>query len=472
MRGTVDTATRRRAEYSTDASNYRVVPEAVVYPQDADDVVAALDVLRELEVPVTARGAGRRSRELDRPGRRPGLHAPREPRARRRPGGAHGPHRAGRRHVDAPAGGGAARAAVRPGPVDAEPRDARRHDRQQRVRSARRRVRAHGRQRPRARRRRRPRAPLHGGPGRPDVRGGPRTGGARPREPRADPHGVRAVRAPGVGLLARAPAAGERVGPREGARRHRGHARDDPRGHGAPGAGAVKPTLVVLGYPDMPSAADDVPTFLGLSPSRSRASTRGSSTSCAAPRATRPCRRCPRRRLAHGRGRRRDPEEAMANAEAIVAASGSEATMILPAGPEATKMWQIRADGAGLAGRTPAGEQAWPGWEDSAVPPEKLGDYLRDLDALMARYGVDGLPYGHFGDGCVHLRIDIPLSRRRARCCARSCWRRPSSSPSTAARSRASTATAARARSCCRSCTAPRRSRSWSGSRRCSTRRT
>ena len=83
--------------------------------------------------------------------------------------------------------------------------------------------------------------------------------------------------------------------------------------------------------------------------------------------------------------------------------------MILPAGPEATKMWQIRADGAGLAGRTPAGEQAWPGWEDSAVPPEKLGDYLRDLDALMARYGVDGLPYGHFGDGCVHLRIDIPL---------------------------------------------------------------
>ena len=58
VRGMVDTATRRRAEYSTDASNYRVVPEAVVYPHDADDVVAALDVLRELEVPITARGAG------------------------------------------------------------------------------------------------------------------------------------------------------------------------------------------------------------------------------------------------------------------------------------------------------------------------------------------------------------------------------------------------------------------------------
>ncbi|NUP74206.1 MAG: FAD-binding oxidoreductase, partial [Sinomonas sp.] len=71
--------------------------------------------------------------------------------------------------------------------------------------------------------------------------------------------------------------------------------------------------------------------------------------------------------------------------------------------------WQIRADGAGLAGRTAAGEQAWPGWEDSAVPPERLGDYLRGLEALMAEEGVSGLAYGHFGDGCVHVRIDFPL---------------------------------------------------------------
>ncbi|MDF2849201.1 MAG: FAD-binding oxidoreductase, partial [Oerskovia sp.] len=57
-RGIVDSSTRRRAEYSTDASNYRVVPEMVVFPVSTDDVVATLDVTRELGVPLTARGAG------------------------------------------------------------------------------------------------------------------------------------------------------------------------------------------------------------------------------------------------------------------------------------------------------------------------------------------------------------------------------------------------------------------------------
>ena len=46
-------------------------------------------------------------------------------------------------------------------------------------------------------------------------------------------------------------------------------------------------------------------------------------------------------------------------------------------------MWRIREDGAGLAGRTPDGRQAWPGWEDAAVPPANLGAYLREFEALM-----------------------------------------------------------------------------------------
>ncbi|MGV8966087.1 MAG: FAD-binding oxidoreductase, partial [Cellulomonas sp.] len=58
VRGTVDDSTRRRAEYSTDASNYRVVPEVVVFPRDIDDVVAALDVARAAGVAITARGGG------------------------------------------------------------------------------------------------------------------------------------------------------------------------------------------------------------------------------------------------------------------------------------------------------------------------------------------------------------------------------------------------------------------------------
>ena len=49
------------------------------------------------------------------------------------------------------------------------------------------------------------------------------------------------------------------------------------------------------------------------------------------------------------------------------------------------------------------------GWEDAAVPPERLGDYLRDFDALLRDAGLDGVPYGHFGDGCVHVRIDFAL---------------------------------------------------------------
>jgi Fe-S oxidoreductase len=84
---------------------------------------------------------------------------------------------------------------------------------------------------------------------------------------------------------------------------------------------------------------------------------------------------------------------------------------ILRAGGEAAALWRIREDGAGLAGRTPRGRQAWPGWEDAAVPPERLGAYLRDFERLMHEHGVHGLPFGHFGDGCIHVRLDIPLDQ-------------------------------------------------------------
>ena len=82
-----------------------------------------------------------------------------------------------------------------------------------------------------------------------------------------------------------------------------------------------------------------------------------------------------------------------------------------PAGPAASALWQIRADGAGLAGRAPSGRQAWPGWEDAAIPPERLGAYLRAFDDLLNTHGLTGIPYGHFGDGCVHIRLDLPLDR-------------------------------------------------------------
>ncbi|MEU4118401.1 FAD-binding and (Fe-S)-binding domain-containing protein [Kitasatospora sp. NPDC028055] len=88
------------------------------------------------------------------------------------------------------------------------------------------------------------------------------------------------------------------------------------------------------------------------------------------------------------------------------------ATVALVTDPvEQRQLWAVREAGAGIVTRLPGGGEAWPGWEDSAVPPERLGDYLRALRALLRRHGLHGVPYGHFGDGCVHLRIDFPLDR-------------------------------------------------------------
>jgi FAD/FMN-containing dehydrogenase/Fe-S oxidoreductase len=96
-------------------------------------------------------------------------------------------------------------------------------------------------------------------------------------------------------------------------------------------------------------------------------------------------------------------------ADKIVYDSGCIDSLIVTGAP-ARALWRIREDGAGLGGRTPSGAPAWPGWEDAAVPPEHLGEYLREFGRLMREHGVDGLTYGHFGDGCVHARIDFPLT--------------------------------------------------------------
>ena len=73
-------------------------------------------------------------------------------------------------------------------------------------------------------------------------------------------------------------------------------------------------------------------------------------------------------------------------------------------------MWAIREKGAGLATRLPDGSEAWPGWEDAAVPPANLGAYLRDFRGLQERTGIRGVTYGHFGDGCIHTRLAFDLS--------------------------------------------------------------
>ncbi|WP_030419437.1 FAD-binding and (Fe-S)-binding domain-containing protein [Streptomyces sp. SCSIO 75703] len=101
--------------------------------------------------------------------------------------------------------------------------------------------------------------------------------------------------------------------------------------------------------------------------------------------------------------------EARARAHAVVrAADVVDARVVTdPAGVRA--LWRIREDASGTATRMPDGTEAWPGWEDCAVPPVRLGGYLRDFRALLASHGLRGTPYGHFGDGCIHVRIDFDL---------------------------------------------------------------
>jgi FAD/FMN-containing dehydrogenase/Fe-S oxidoreductase len=104
-------------------------------------------------------------------------------------------------------------------------------------------------------------------------------------------------------------------------------------------------------------------------------------------------------------------EQTLSRAEQLTRECAAVDSRLILEPREAAALWRIRADGAGLAGRSPKGLPAHAGWEDAAVPPDRLGDYLREFDALMSEFGVSGLLYGHFGDGCMHVRIDFPLDR-------------------------------------------------------------
>jgi FAD/FMN-containing dehydrogenase/Fe-S oxidoreductase len=78
-------------------------------------------------------------------------------------------------------------------------------------------------------------------------------------------------------------------------------------------------------------------------------------------------------------------------------------------GGSSEHIWTIRESGLGSTAFPPDSGDHWPGWEDSAVPPERVGDYLRDLRALYERWDLRGAFYGHFGQGCIHSRIDFDL---------------------------------------------------------------
>jgi len=77
--------------------------------------------------------------------------------------------------------------------------------------------------------------------------------------------------------------------------------------------------------------------------------------------------------------------------------------------PIESKLWDIRESGLGATAFIPGEQDHWEGWEDAAVPPDRLGSYLRDFKRLLERYEYRTSMYGHFGEGCVHCRIDFDL---------------------------------------------------------------
>ncbi len=76
------------------------------------------------------------------------------------------------------------------------------------------------------------------------------------------------------------------------------------------------------------------------------------------------------------------------------------------------RVWEVRESSLGVISYVPGEDLSWEGWEDSAVAPEKLGKYLRDLRQLMNSFNYRGTLYGHFGDGCVHNRTNFDLQSK------------------------------------------------------------
>ena len=233
------------------------------------------------------------------------------------------------------------------------------------------------------------------------------------REPRAHAHRVRPLRSPGVRLQHGAPASGERREPRPLPRGHRGHARDRARGRPCGWSRFRRSRSPASSrYDDMPAAADAVVPMLAHKPQ----AVEGLDARLVDARDVGQGRRTPCRSFRDGAGwlfievggatRRR-------GGGVDGRARGRRRHHGVPR-RRATRRRPPRCGRSAPTARASRDAaltttECWPGWEDAAVPPANLGAYLRDFDALMAAHGVTGQPFGHFGDGCIHVRLDIPL---------------------------------------------------------------
>ncbi|MGK7223139.1 FAD-binding and (Fe-S)-binding domain-containing protein [Kocuria flava] len=172
--------------------------------------------------------------------------------------------------------------------------------------------------------------------------------------------------------------------------------------------------LVCLGYADVVDAARDVPTILEFSP----AAVEGTDEAIVE---TMRFRRGADSVLGLPAGRAwlfvdldgDDAAAVAAAAERLLARLAGNGRLVegraVPDPVARASLWRVREDGAGLSSRLASGGESWPGWEDAAVAPEDLADYLADLRVLLDGHGLTGVMYGHFGAGCMHIRITFDL---------------------------------------------------------------
>ncbi|MFD5272219.1 FAD-binding and (Fe-S)-binding domain-containing protein [Streptomyces sp. NPDC058335] len=172
--------------------------------------------------------------------------------------------------------------------------------------------------------------------------------------------------------------------------------------------------LVCLGYADVVDAARDIPTILEFSP----AAVEGIDEVIVD---TMRLRRGADSVLGMPKGKAflyvdldgERPEDVAADAAHLLERLKADGRLVdgraVPDPHERATLWRVREDGAGLSSRPASGGESWPGWEDSAVAPERLADYLADFRKLLDDYGLTGIMYGHFGAGCMHIRITYDL---------------------------------------------------------------
>ena len=103
-------------------------------------------------------------------------------------------------------------------------------------------------------------------------------------------------------------------------------------------------------------------------------------------------------------------EEAAAQAQALVATAQGWPEALrarIYDHEDAERVWKVRESALGATVCVPGEPDRWEGWDDAGIPPQHLGTYLRKLTALMVEYGYRSPLYGHYGQGCVHLRINF-----------------------------------------------------------------